>query len=413
MTIENIINKKFSISFFNGAIYSRKGNLFCLYFEDLCGKIYLNDSGVLHINCYFRFKNIHHRVTYQNLFKEYYNQISFSDINSKEEFVNLEFIVNGNRWVSNSFLLSNYFIEDEGLEIDVPISKIMYTGYQELNEGAYRAYIPITFGLSIPINKVEYFNNGGFSWNECSFCVNELNVSIKRSKNFYILNLQTNEKEKINELAEIFKEAFNIYQGRIVPYLLETQILNDTNFKVINSQKRTINKPLSVFETVNDRTGLADLKNFIESYISFQQKSHSEMYEWWRKINDVSSNIFEVKALVYSVSIEGTIKNYYNHIVTKDKAFLKVLEENRKVLKTHKKSFNSDIYNYLYNGLGYLKAETASNKLNYLCKQGFIDKKLIDSWRKLRNSLAHGDFTTTTNQPYENMENYQKDLFSC
>ena len=413
ITIKSVLNRKFSTSFFNGALVSRKGDFFCIYFEGLSGKVYFNESGILSIQCYYRFKNIYHGFIYQTLFKEHYNQLGFGYINSAEEFVNLEFTINGDRWISSSFLLTNYLIKNEGIEIDVPISKIMYTGYQELNTGVYRAYIPISFDLFIPINKVEYFNNGGFSWNECSFCINELNISIKRQKNFYALTLKTHKKEDINKLVELFKEAFNIYQGRIVPYHLETQILNDTIFKVINSQTEIINEPLSVFRTLNDNTGLNDFKKFMKSYISFHQEPRSEMYEWWRKINDVSKNIFEVRALVYSVSIEGIINKYYNNLVTKNESFLTILKQDKALLKSYKNSFNDSTYQRLSNSLAYFQNETATSRLNYLCTQGLLDEQLIKSWKRLRNPLAHGDFTTTTNQPYEKMEDYQKDLLSC
>lgn len=412
-TIESLLDRSFTISFFNGVLLSEKDNLFCIYFENLCGKVYFNSNGTLRLNCYYKFKDLNHSQTYSNLLNKHYNCVDFGDINPIEEFLHMEFMINGNRWITSSFLLTSHIIKGEGIEIDISISNIMYTEYREHDEGLYRAYIPIKARIFLPLNKIEYYDKSGFSNNECDFSVNNINITIRKEKYYYLLSVRTNNKDDTNRISRIFKEAFNIYQGQEVPYFLETQIFNGIEFKVIKSQSENNKKSLSIFRTVNDRTGLDDLKKFIQHYLEFHIQPYSEMYEWWKKINDVTDNIFEVKALVISVAIEGLLNDYYKHINTKTSNFLDILEVNKQLLRKNKFLFDPLFYERLYSSLGYMGRDTSSTKLTYLCNQGLIDKKLLKTWKGLRNPLAHGDYPTVTNGLYEEMAMHQKKLVTC
>jgi len=182
-------------------------------------------------------------------------------------------------------------------------------------------------------------------------------------------------------------------------YLYRLVYHPDHSYKKIKSiifpNINVLHSPLP-YNSVQDFTG------FIINYIDkFRHKPIDLFYTWWYKMQAANQNYNENLALVQCTAIESVLNKYFSSYgipskedtqdISKAIELINVSELNSK----SKKRFTSTLTNF--------KKQSPRNALNELYKQGLIEKEMVQTWIRQRNSLTHGTIITT-----DNIDEYQK-----
>ncbi|NTV45429.1 MAG: hypothetical protein HGB11_02645 [Chlorobiales bacterium] len=363
------------------------------------GTISQNSNGELHLKLYHSFVDKE---------KELFGMVkktSAGKIIEDKYFFSLEAEdMEGHRWISDTFQLSNSF--------SFPASAKVITSYfGELQQFSSAisvkasVYLIVKGIFRIPANEIEE-QTGGFSRNTFKMQNEFFNLEMK-AKDDYMTIIMDGEASFFEETTQpILLEALSIIFGQIIRPVYSEFVHNKISVSTLYSIPAQVEYgpicPIHHSSTAD----FESVKNFIEKYLLYATDD-PDLFGFWLKINRAWQGGIENRALVLTVAIEGLVKKYFSEYGYPDEEFIG--QANAALNPIKSLDIGTRIKNRITSSIIHAKASNHKSSMYKLAKEGYFDKKFVDDWDELRNKSAHAD-KLDSEKPQEYVDQFHRCL---
>lgn len=230
--------------------------------------------------------------------------------------------------------------------------------------------------------------------NTAKFQSCDLEFEITRNDKWLTVNVKSENFIEDTIISRI-NEALQFVLGRSLFWFI-IEIVQNKNHKTIirptldNSLKTRLRPPIAISPANKDTWKLFD--NYLSYCIKFTKDTPHPISNSIHSVIEGCSASPEAEALTVSVAVESLLKTkYYKKYKKTNKNETDELETNicfaKKIINNSK--LEQNFKNRIINFLNMMKNKRPIDILYELNKEQLIDEKLIENWKKLRNSFAH------------------------
>lgn len=352
------------------------------------GTIYQDERGALQLKAYHTIKDLKKELSSK------FQHLPPSKLIGKENYFFLEAIdLDGSKWISENIRVSGKIsIPTSSHVVKASLDQIKNITKREKegeSESSLFMILPIN-GLTIPCNKKEDLQDGGWILNKSVFEINKFNFEFTKLDELIKITINTKNELVDDSFKNKLIEALSIIYGNVVDPIIIAISNNRLRHIQINSKKAYL--PIKSIHSPIKHSKPPDVevfKSFLQSYIFSIEKPYSQLFGYWHKVLQSWQGSIENMALGLAVSIEGIIKNYFNQRGLPDAEILKESEEAKSLIK--KMEIDGRIKDRLLTSLGQLKQGTPKAALYELSSDELIPDEFVKTWVELRNKSAHAD----------------------
>ena len=308
----------------------------------------------------------------------------------------------GREWTSERFLISDIKFQNNQVTLVAQLYEISHTTQLLSNENASLC-LQLSEVINIPLNCVmqteeklqPFLYFAGFSACGYQFIINH-------EDNGTLIEVNSDCNKLPNSIETRICEALQFVLGDLVAW--STLELNQSNQRTIRIQssfnrdkrdKKTKVLPPLRFEKLDSDEDIWKLyEKYLHHILTYPKKEFHPISGWIRRIIEARETTFEAEILTLSVAVEGLLEiepfkeNMMNSNSINIESQVSLLQEKIKELNLEE-SFRKRLNGWLVN-IKYINSVSTSDKLIHLVKKGLIEKKLVKSWKDIRNGAAHG-----------------------
>ena len=367
--IEEIINGKFTINFFNGSIFNYNSSV------NAIGHIYLNSKKQRKCKVFIKSDTLANSP-----FKYFKINTLPGQLVPEDECYKLEAKFYDTSWKSYSFI-PNRTVSYEGIIVQNHLHYIEkvtpFTVNYEFIELYYDYQIDLPFNTisqeSKKITQRFLFQNG-----KIKVEISQLDEHRTKVRIDYINGLDFE-----NEIIT-FLEGIQILIGIKLNPIIEIKLINKILKTRVYSSKKS--QPIDTIINTNIFSNIDDIFLFLNCYTNKFNRPNNLYFETWQSIVSSDNQNLKIKGLNFTTSIEKLIKKYYSSQYISSLQQVIKEEKNKQILNSLKRKFDVETLAKIQQVL-LIKPNTST----ILKQLPFVSPEHSSAWGKIRNSLAHGD----------------------
>jgi hypothetical protein len=389
--IESLLNSSWVMDFANITLTRKNDKDTSVYSGP--GSISQSNDGLLELKMYHVYESqeeMNHEM--KGAFRG--NELTAGKIIEEHYYYSLEAIdISGKKWETDNVWPSGHMrFPSAGRVIEASLDRVTNTSVRREQEDLSKTYASLFIpGIyELPCNELEKTESSSSS---SIYSLDLASGDCKIKKRDQHLEISTNISQGLDPelFSSLLLEALSVGIGSYMRPLVKIVTHQKNRTTTIYSRQaekngKTIPPPIPT----NRVRGPHALSQFVNKYLATFTEPYSPIFGYWFRIVSQSTGELENKALVFTTSIEGVLKEYYSKYGLPDGEFLKEVSSATKLI-TDLDIIGARAKSRLLSTLGNAKASTPKNALYALANKKLIPDELIEIWVELRNKSAHAD----------------------
>ncbi|WP_145999235.1 hypothetical protein [Oceanicoccus sp. KOV_DT_Chl] len=323
--------------------------------------------------------------------------------------------VGGSTWKASNLYLGDksIYVSQNTAVITGNIRQLVLvaSGETGLGDSVQLCNLFVKGDFKLPYNEFQDNGEKGSSLCKLRMSIDDVDIEFNNNNNVLGISFSIDIKILLETYESNLRQAVSILLGVDLPVMYSIKRTADSAETSIFSSERfasgKLSGPLKTWMPYQHE----DMRCFVEAYIKAAEgQDLNRLFGYWHKIFVVSNSTIEASSLACGVAVEGVVKQYFKGLFPAEQGKIDLIGEAKIVVSDI--DIDSVIRTQLMSALGNYQSKSPKSVLYVLCDRLGLDKKIVNSWSKLRNKTAHADDVDMPKHKYEEyFQQYQSAMY--